>query len=84
MMLKIWSLEFAMPLSVISQVLIHPMMLVFVLAATLSILVSAFSLKSPSQRRKLGRIACVLGLTVLATAILGLITPMVQLALNLM
>ncbi|MAI35219.1 MAG: hypothetical protein CBE00_11950 [Planctomycetaceae bacterium TMED240] len=84
MMLKTWAEEFGMPLSLLSLVLIHPMMLLFVLTATLSILLSAFSLKKPSQRRKLGHIACVLGLVVLATAILGLLVPMVQLAVNLM
>lgn len=84
MMLKTWALEFEVSLSLLSLVLIHPMMPLFVLTATLSILFSAFTLKKPSQRRKLGQIACVLGLLVLATAILGLIVPMVQLALNLM
>jgi hypothetical protein len=84
MMLKTWSYEFELPLSLLSLVLIHPMMPLIILTATLSILVSAFSLKKPSQRRKLGHIACVLGLLVLATGILGLIVPMVQLALNLM
>jgi hypothetical protein len=73
-----------MPLSGFSQVLIHPMMPLFILTATVSILISSFSLKKPSQRRKLGHIACVLGLIVLASAIVGLIAPMVQLAVNLM
>lgn len=60
------------------------MMPLFILTATVSILISSFSLKKPSQRRKLGHIACVLGLIVLASAIVGLIAPMVQLAVNLM
>jgi hypothetical protein len=84
MMLKTWAEEFDIRLSTLSLVLIHPMMPLFILTATFFILFSAFSLKKPSQRRKLGHIACVLGLLVLATAILGLIVPMVQLALNLM
>ncbi len=84
MMLETWAVEFGVPLSALSLVLIHPMMPLFILTATLSILFSAFSLKKPSQRRKLGHISCVLGLLVLASAILGLIVPMVQLALNLM
>ena len=84
MMLKTWTLEFELPLSTLSLVLIHPMMPLFILTATLSILFSAFSLKKPSQRRKLGQISCVLGLLALASAVLGLIVPMVQLALNLM
>ena len=82
-MLRTWALEFGMPLSGFSQVLIHPMMPLFILTATISILISSFSLKKPSQRRKLGHIACVLGLIVLASAIVGLIAPMVQLAVNL-
>ena len=60
------------------------MMPLFILTATVSILISSFSLKNPSQRRKLGHIACVLGLIVLASAIVGLIAPMLQLAVNLM
>ena len=84
MMLKTWSYEFDMRLTILSTLLIHPMMPVFVLTATISILFSAFSLKKLSLRRKLGHIASVLGLLVLATAVLGLIVPMVQLALELM
>jgi len=84
MLLQTWSPEFDMRLTMLSQVLIHPMMPLFVLTATIFILISAFTVKSAPQRRKLGHIACVLGLLVLATAVLGLIVPMVQLALDLM
>ena len=84
MMLETWGFEFGMVLPTLSLILIHPMMSLFVFTATISILFSAFSLKKPSQRRKLGHIACILGLLVLATAILGLIVPMVEIAFNMM
>ena len=84
MMLETWGLEFGMVLPTLSLILIHPMMSLFVFTATLFILFSAFSLKKPAQRRKLGHIACILGLLVLATAVLGLIVPMVEIALNMM
>ncbi|MDC0326291.1 hypothetical protein OAL64_01445, partial [bacterium] len=84
MMLKTWAAEIDVPLSVLSQLLIHPMTPLFLLTTTTFILCSAFTLRTPTQRRKLGHIACVLGLLVLATAILGLILPMVQYSRNLM
>lgn len=84
MMLKTWAQEFEVSLSSLSLVLVHPMVPLFILTSTPSILLSTFLLKKPSQRRKLGQIACILGLLVLASSILGLIVPMVQLALNLM
>lgn len=83
MMLSTWALEFDISLNLSSQILIHPMMLLFVLTATAFILFSALTLKQPSQRRNLGRIACVLGLIILAFALVGLILPMLQLAASL-
>ena len=83
MMLSTWALEFDISLNLSSQILIHPMMLLFVLTATAFILFSALTLKQPSQRRNLGRIACVLGLIILVFALVGLILPMLQLAASL-
>ncbi len=84
MMLEIWAEEFGFSLSLLSIALIQPITSLLILTATLLILLSAFILKKPSQRRKLGHIACVLGMFVLAAGILGIIAPMVQVAVDLM
>jgi len=75
---KTLAAELMLPISSASLLLIHPMTPLVLLTATLSILSGAISLKRPSQRRKLGHIACVLGLFILFAAILGLIIPLIQ------
>ncbi|MDE0864318.1 MAG: hypothetical protein OSA98_11070 [Rubripirellula sp.] len=84
MLLKTLASELSLPISSASLLLIHAMTPLVLLTATASILSGAISLKRPSQRRKLGNIACVLGLLILGAAILGLVIPLIQYYVNLM
>ena len=75
--------ELSLPIRRAKLLLIHAMTPLVLMTATASILSGAISLKRPSQRRKLGQIAFVLGLLILGTAILGLIIPLIQCCVHL-